>query len=478
LVIVGVSLFYIAATWSFRVEPRPTRDLLTELNSPWSHIPAHQRAATTYIEVSAAWSRSRPPRPLGSTANFLANRPNDPEYSEIVRIVRSLEPLLAEARAASKLEHLGADFVPADNERLSHNAGYLVESTSATAAVNLEIPGLYAASECISLLTFDSISASQENDHARLAANVRSILGIAKQCRQIETITSDYISMYAVQSAALQIRRSLHTSPSALSTITLQEISRDLQTTSQMSRLRFESERVMLTDLLDRTFTPGPTGRITAAGVRRMDTIGRRATNIVRGTIPEETHFLAAFKAHQIGTRAEHLEWLEAMIEEAEIARNAGPAGLERLLAYESANMDDNPSLLTRLPIAIMTSPAFGHAISLEFKMDLETSATRVVIAIELYRRQHGALPESLGQLVPDFIDEIPSDPFDTVGGPIKYLPSADSFYLYFNGADLKDDGATPPPPDMHRRIQLLNQLTVPAFPDLSGDWILHPPQD
>lgn len=39
--------------------------------------------------------------------------------------------------------------------------------------------------------------------------------------------------------------------------------------------------------------------------------------------------------------------------------------------------------------------------------------------ALELYRRRYGGYPDSLRQLVPEFLPEVPSDPFD--GEPLRY---------------------------------------------------------
>src|SRR5262249_29164721 len=45
--------------------------------------------------------------------------------------------------------------------------------------------------------------------------------------------------------------------------------------------------------------------------------------------------------------------------------------------------------------------------------------ATVAAIALELYRRAHGAYPASLAELVPEFLPTVPVDRFD--GNPLKY---------------------------------------------------------
>ena len=44
-------------------------------------------------------------------------------------------------------------------------------------------------------------------------------------------------------------------------------------------------------------------------------------------------------------------------------------------------------------------------------------------IAIKLYEADHGKRPDTLEQLVPDYLPAVPLDPFSTTGEPIKYKP-------------------------------------------------------
>jgi len=64
------------------------------------------------------------------------------------------------------------------------------------------------------------------------------------------------------------------------------------------------------------------------------------------------------------------------------------------------------------------------------------------MLAIRLYAVDHqGALPESLSELVPQYLRAVPSDPFDANDKPIRYLPKYNPPVLYSVGYDGKDDG-------------------------------------
>lgn len=72
---------------------------------------------------------------------------------------------------------------------------------------------------------------------------------------------------------------------------------------------------------------------------------------------------------------------------------------------------------------------------------------TQAALAVERYRLAHkNALPASLSELAPQFIESVPSDPFD--GQPLRYTTvSPKGFVIYSIGKDRKDDGGTPHPP-------------------------------
>jgi len=70
---------------------------------------------------------------------------------------------------------------------------------------------------------------------------------------------------------------------------------------------------------------------------------------------------------------------------------------------------------------------------------------TLLVVALELYRLRQGAYPESLDALVPDYLPEMPLDPF--AGKAFRYRRTDDNFRLYSVGQNMKDDGGVEPKP-------------------------------
>jgi len=64
--------------------------------------------------------------------------------------------------------------------------------------------------------------------------------------------------------------------------------------------------------------------------------------------------------------------------------------------------------------------------------------AAQVALAVERFRLATGGLPDSLGQLVPAYLEAVPKDPFD--GEPLRYRTLAPGFVVYSVGEDGKDD--------------------------------------
>ena len=66
----------------------------------------------------------------------------------------------------------------------------------------------------------------------------------------------------------------------------------------------------------------------------------------------------------------------------------------------------------------------------------------RLLLALRAFEADHGCLPQTLAQLVPDSIEGIPLDPFD--GQELRYCLEAGSFHSV--GEDLVDSGGGPGP--------------------------------
>ena len=82
---------------------------------------------------------------------------------------------------------------------------------------------------------------------------------------------------------------------------------------------------------------------------------------------------------------------------------------------------------------------SLSRALDITTRSQAEITCARVALAAERYRRATGDFPEMLDRLVPDYLEELPHDPFD--GQPLRYKVTDEHVIIYSVGENLTDDG-------------------------------------
>jgi hypothetical protein len=90
-------------------------------------------------------------------------------------------------------------------------------------------------------------------------------------------------------------------------------------------------------------------------------------------------------------------------------------------------------------------APYAVSVITLELMETARLATASCSLAVERYRLARGALPETLRDLVPTYIPDVPLDPFD--GKPLRYKHLERGYAVYSVGPDGNDDGGTGPQP-------------------------------
>lgn len=89
------------------------------------------------------------------------------------------------------------------------------------------------------------------------------------------------------------------------------------------------------------------------------------------------------------------------------------------------------PFTLISLPVLTSTGALLAHN---QAKVGLMLTA----LALERFRLNEGAIPDTLDGLVPIYLPEIPIDPFD--GAPLRYLPESQAYTVYSIGMNESDE--------------------------------------
>jgi len=96
------------------------------------------------------------------------------------------------------------------------------------------------------------------------------------------------------------------------------------------------------------------------------------------------------------------------------------------------------------LVMARIAIPALQGMVIKTSESQVRVDLARVALALERHRLGTGALPESLGSLVPRWIPDLPRDLI--TGAPLRYQTSGGSYRLYSVGWDTLDQGGVPAP--------------------------------
>ncbi len=96
--------------------------------------------------------------------------------------------------------------------------------------------------------------------------------------------------------------------------------------------------------------------------------------------------------------------------------------------------------------MSAMLLPAMEKAADKAADATGQLRAAQAALAVERFRIAHpDTLPDSLGQLVPEYLGKVPEDPFD--GRPLRYKKTTSRGYVVYSiGRDRKDDGGNPRP--------------------------------
>jgi len=115
--------------------------------------------------------------------------------------------------------------------------------------------------------------------------------------------------------------------------------------------------------------------------------------------------------------------------------------------------------------------PSFGRIGRTVARSDANDELARVALAATRYRLDHHKLPDKLDDLLPDYLDEHPWDPFDS--GELRLVVKPGEWILYSIGPDEVDDGGTPETTDTRTR-ETKGDITFILHP--SAAWGREPP--
>jgi hypothetical protein len=126
----------------------------------------------------------------------------------------------------------------------------------------------------------------------------------------------------------------------------------------------------------------------------------------------------------------------EALLEEDYAKREALLAPLEEIGGKQGGiTMPWNMMVKITAPALLRAVESFERQIAI-------ADLALIALSIKTYHRDTGNYPESLGELVPEYLDALPADAFS--GEPYIYKADQGGFLLFSVGPNGKDDGGAP----------------------------------
>jgi len=114
----------------------------------------------------------------------------------------------------------------------------------------------------------------------------------------------------------------------------------------------------------------------------------------------------------------------------------------ERFLERDEAFCSANYGWFYRLLMALdhsLVGPAYQAATTAMHRSEAHLRLILAEAAVRQYMLQHGAPPDSLAALVPEYLSAVPQDPYGD--GPLVYRTTDDGYLLYSVGSNGTDDG-------------------------------------
>ena len=337
----------------------------------------------------------------------------------------------------------------------------------------VELPPLQTLRDLAGLLRADAALAREARDGRRLLRDLNSILGLSQQVGENAPLLSGLVSLSIYDSALDQIELTLRQDPTLIENEDWIALAHRLSGPKVGADLiTVDMERLAFQDRLQRSFTDDGSGngRLTPEGVKYFAWVsppGRRSTWIeaasepVAGLVVPSRQTLETIYDRFTDRAATNLKLP---------MRDADWRALQGEL--NSRGLLDSRRAIGPVPDYRRVQETVERSLG-------RRDGLLVGIALEVFRREHGKYPESLSDLVPQLLPEIPADRI--TGDPVRFRIVDSRPLVYSVGADRKDDGGRPARVRNSQGDRYLAGSQIAAvwgaMPDSTpdGDWVLYP---
>ena len=403
----------------------------------------------------------------------MSAKPGDEEWAKVVATIGQSQELFRAFREGAKLDHLGLtlhsdlsryskeDFsalfprrdyndTKANRDASSFGlAGYSDEADKllCESTVGILLPHFSAFHSMARALIVDSRLAATQSDSDRIITNIDTTFGIARQLYNEPFLVASFISKAIFEIGVMHIEELTTDNPELFSPDQLKHLQQSIAKFEIPTQWDFAADRDVTQDMLQRIYSDDGNGdgRLTSVGleiltVMKIWTNEADANDPQRSSVPwqQQTPAARTFFGPALmltsPTRKEANDSIERYfnIAEESFTANYWEEDYADMEASADENVDDELSGIY---------PTF-HRVRNSLNSALATkNAGLIAVAAIRFRNANEAWPQTLDDLVGEYLDEKPVDP--VTGKPLKFKMADDAIVVYSVGIDLDDDEGT-----------------------------------
>ena len=447
LLLVGVYIIWCAVIWKH--QPTIAVDYIAMQNAKALSVDNQDAALPLYIDAAIAFKND--PEPSSKDYDLLV--PYWPHhggwemYVEWIHRNSTTFELIREASGKTGLRLIiGAQPTDKDKELFGEDVqfSYFVDEQVSQfdqlmdgSLLNISLQYLGTFRSLARMLVYDARQGAFESDQSRFLSDVEAILKLAKHCKETPTLISDLVAMSITKMSLRVTGEVLALSPEVFDKQHLTRLSNLYLEADDLFNIRFETERVLLLDSLQRLYTDDGNGEGSLL-VKSMPLM-QLITSVNETSLPWANTIFSFLSgplvtwnvASRKETLAEYDRRMDYYTEQSTLPLYA------RQLNDQFVSDEDGWWSYSRFIVDDMLAPVFGPSINAESTSLAERDSIVAAIAMELYRRAEGKWPTRLDQAM----QHPPLDPWSSE--PMQIAFEDGRPLIYSLGVDQNDDGGT-----------------------------------
>ncbi|MHC4979567.1 MAG: hypothetical protein ACYTGT_11170 [Planctomycetota bacterium] len=427
LILVGLTFYAVA--WAYTAEPEPTVDYGQRMEAFTARAQPRGENAWPYLVEAAGIMEA-------VQAEFAEE---GLDYDDL-----SPEGLVIVRRAIAELEARGA-FGQLARAALCPNAVHPRPSLDEESLLSSTMPELGHLRTLAKARVASMEMALADGAHADAVEAFDQVLVIAWACTHQATLIEQLVGWSVASLALERLRYAVIEQP--MEAPTLRRFLERIHARTPLGHpaLGLEGERLAFLDVVQRTHSDNGRGNgrviATAAG-KFVDTTGYGPPGQPSGDSPRIINLLGFILPTRKDLTEKANAYYDDMVRRSRLSYSRRHAETTDPYAYVE-------ELGPRYFLLTMLVPAVGRFLDRGDVTQCIVDGSSLQLAIEGYRAEHGSYPATLESLIPEWIDQVPGDPFSV--SPFVYrLVSGDEhgrrYLLYSVGADGLDHDAAANP--------------------------------